>query len=451
MALVLAGGLLTSASASARGLKTGFADDSFTASSASARQTALRQAADARGTIVRINVKWSDYVGSRPPANPTNPADPDYSFGSLDPGVQDARARGQDVLLTVYGAPGWAEGNKRPHGVPAGSWKPSPQALGQFAQALATRYSGGFHGLPRVRFFEAWTEPNLTQYLAPQWKGKKPKSPSLYRRLLNALYSGVKKAQPGATVIGGATAPFGDDPGGQRMRPLTFLKKLLCLNGKMKPTKCKAKPHLDVLSHHPINFLNSPDYRAQHRDDVEIADFHKVRKVLNVAERAKRVRPGGHHALWADEILWYTKPPTRYGVPVQKQARWLEEGLYLLWKQGASAVINFEVRDPKYEPKHPFLPYTGVFFHSGKKKPAFHSFRFPFVTHRRSNKKVGAWGKAPVSGKLQIQKKVHKSWKTLTKLSAHKGRVFTPSFKLRGHAKLRARIGKEHSLTWKQR
>ena len=92
---------------------------------------------------------------------------------------------------------------------------------------MATRYSGactrtrsGSASLPRVRYYEAFNEPNLPNYLAPQWVGKTPKSPELYRDLLNGFYAGVHSVNADNVVIGAGTAPFGDGPGTERMRPL---------------------------------------------------------------------------------------------------------------------------------------------------------------------------------------------------------------------------------------
>ena len=218
---------------------------------------------------------------------------------------------------------------------------------------LARRYSGNFRGLPRVRYFEAWNEPNLSSYLTPQWVGKRVSSSGLYRKMLNNFYAGVKRVQPHSKVIGGATAPFGDDvghpliPGSPRTRPLVFLRKLFCLKGSLKPSKCPTKPHLNVLSHHPVNVIASPENSAASPDDVLVADFHKLGKLLHAAERTGHVSPKKHHQLWATEIWWITKPPNnRIGVPVEKHARWLEQSLYLLWKQGARVVVNY--RDPRY-------------------------------------------------------------------------------------------------------
>jgi hypothetical protein len=454
--LILAIGFFGSSVADARGLKTGFMDNSlFTSSDASIRNTWLDRAAGDGAEIIRINVSWKEIVTSQP-ASPTDPTDPAYDFTSLDNAIESANAQGLSVMLTVLRAPPWAEGQNRPHGVRPGAWKPDPHAYGQFAQALATRYSGGFMGLPQVRYFEAWNEPNVTLYLAPQWSGKRMFAPERYRQLLNAFYSGIKAAQPGATVIGGAVSPFGDprtkpfDPRNPRIRPLAFLRDVFCLDRKLKGTNCPSKPHLDVLSQHPINFPDHPpSYSAISPDDVQVADFHNVRRVLRAAERTHHVIPGGSHELWATEFWWFTRPPIKSGIPVNKQARWVEEAMYMLWKQGASAVVNFNIRDPA-GPYPPGAP-SGVFFHDGRKKPSYTSFRFPFVTHRQSKSRVGVWGKAPQSGTLKIQARAKKGWRTLEQMPVQEGRIFKPTIRLRGKASLRGAIGAAHSLVWHQR
>jgi hypothetical protein len=452
MVLALSAAAVGADAAHARGLTTGFTDDLFISPNPGERGRWLDRAVDARAGIIRISVNWRESVGSNPPANPTNPADPAYNFGQLDGGVRSARDRGLDVMLTVYRAPSWAEGANPRRGVDPGTWKPDPTKLKQFGTALARRYSGDYQGLPRVKYFEAWTEPNLKEYLAPQWKKHKAKSPGLYRRMLNAFYRGVKAGQRSAKVIGGATAPYGDAAGGVRMRPITFLRDLFCLDRHFKPNKCPSKPHLDILSHHPINFFTNPHHKAFSRNDAPTANFSRVKHVMRAAAKTKHVRPKGRKPLWATEILWYTDPPTRFGVPVNKEARWLEDGLYLLWKQGASVVINFEIRDLPYDPKHPRLPYSGVFFENGDAKPAYRAWRFPFVTHRKSKKRILAWGKAPQSGKLKIQrKKGHGHWRNVKKLNVRKGKVFKRPVRLKGKAKLRAKLGNTTSLTWRQR
>lgn len=439
--------LLAPSAANARGLETGFMDSLFGSGSASSRHLWLGKAKAEGAGIIRQNVNWAS-VTSRKPIAPTNPADPAYHFAALDSAVRSEAGAGMKVLLTVYDAPRWAEGRHRPNSAPGGTWKPSPKALGQFAQALAKRYSGKFLGLPRVRYFQAWNEPNLVQYLTPQWNGKRPASPGIYRNMLNAFYSGVKRSQGSASVVTGGTAPYGDPPGGTRMMPLVFWRKVFCLKGNLKGAKCPHKPHLDILAHHPITDGN-PATPALNRDNAGVADFHKITKVLRAAERAHNIQPKGHHGLWATELWWNTKPPNRFGFPPKTQARWIEQAFYLLWKQGASAVINLEIRDSPLSGSASSLQ-SGVYFHSGKAKPSARTFRFPFVTHRKSKISVGTWGKSPGSGTVQVQRKVKKGWKTVKRVRAKRGQVFQAGVRQRGSATFRAKLGTTTSMAWHQ-
>jgi hypothetical protein len=437
----------------ARGFETGFEDTLFSSSDPSVRATWLERAAHEDAGIVRIKVNWRGIVATKP-ATPTNPVDPAYDFGSLDNAIEDARASGLDVFLTVLNAPSWAEGPNRSQDAAAGTWKPNPSDLGDFGQALARRYSGSFLGLPRVRFFQAWNEPNLSEYLTPQWgAGNRAQSPSWYRRMLNAFYAGVKKGQPRAKVLTAGIAPNGDPPGGLRMRPLIFLRHLFCLNNKLGPTKCPTKPRLDVLADHPITTSGGPHTHALSQNDVFVADFPKVRRLLRAAERAGHVRPRGRHLLWVTELWWITNPPNQspFSFSPSQQARWIEEAFYMLWKQGVNVVVNMEIRDTQYQPQNPLATIqTGVYFFDDRPKPSARTFRFPFVTHRKSRTRVGAWGKAPSSGSLQIQRRRHGGWRTVKRLSVRRGKVFTPTLRLRGAAELRGKIGTDASRPWHQ-
>ena len=452
-------GTWAAAGASAHGLKTGFTDYKFQVADAGTRAFWLDRAREAGGKVVRLNVVWRQ-IEPTPPANPTNPGDPAYRFHGLDTAVKDAAARGSRILLTVYSAPDWAEGPNPPPGLNAGVWEPNPQAYGAFAHALATRYSGRFHAsdgspLPRINAYEAWNEPNQNYYLAPQWTpANRPRGPTLYRHLLNAFYAGVKAAQPKATVVGGANSPYGDKPGGARMKPKTFLEHLFCLNAKLKATKCGSLPHLNALSHHPISTFGGPNRPPAVAGDIVPANFGAVRKILRAAERAHHVRPARHHALWATEFWWISSPPLPPGSPFREvspvaQAKEIELTLYLLWKQGASVALNYAVGDVPFSTNS--FTGTGVFFPDGRAKPSKRSFRFPFVTHRGSHKRVVAWGKAPRGGTLKIQKRHGKGWRTLKRRKVHAGQVFTATLGRHTSGKLRGSVAGINSLAWHQR
>lgn len=466
LAALIVGGGAEPNLAEGRGLKTGLMDVLFSNPDPSIRTHWLDEAANVRSDIVRINVVWASTVGSVRPSDPTNPADPAYDFTQLDAAVRDARARGMEVMLTPLVAPEWAEGANRPDDVAPGAWKPNPEDLGDYAQALATRYSGDFADLPRVSDFQAWTEPNIGFYLMPQWHGKAPASPGHYRLMLNAFYEGVKRARPDARVISAGTAPYGAPPGGSGggepgsgdpvipnvMRPIAFWRTLFCLDRSLEPTRCPSIPKLDVLAHHPITTSGGPRRSAIHPDDAAMPDFDRIRRVLRAAERAGHVRPRGHHPLWATEFWWMTDPPNPSGVPPRTQARWIAEALYLLWKQGVKVAINVQIRDARYYHQFPFDPQTsGLFFFDGEPKPSASSFRFPFVTERRSPNRLLAWGKAPSAGVVRIQVKRRGGWRTRERLRVGAGDVFARRVRMRGNGRLRASVGKERSAVWRQR
>ncbi len=144
-------GLFVGLSATARtdraaaGFSTGLADPEFVSTDRDAR---LDEANRAGARFVRINVSWAA-AANRPPGDPTDPGDPAYDFRGFDAAIASVRAKGLEPMLTVGQAPPFAEGGGRPSAAPAGSWKPDPGAYGQFARAVAIRYSGDYQGLPQ--------------------------------------------------------------------------------------------------------------------------------------------------------------------------------------------------------------------------------------------------------------------------------------------------------------
>jgi hypothetical protein len=403
--------------------------------------------------IVGVNIGWRAIAPTRP-ARPRNPADPAYDWSQADAIVRQAQQRGLPVLITVTFAPDWAEGPGQARALFDGTWKPDAHALGDFAHALARRYSGNFGNLPRVRYFEPWSEPNLPGLLEPQYRHGRPVSPEIYKRMANAFYAGVKSVHRDNRMIGPALAPFGDpnscSGSGCRVRPIKFLRQLFCLKDrrKLKPVSCPDPVNLDVVSHHPIG-PGPPTRHAINPDDATSGDLSRVMRVVRAAQRHGTIRPKGiHRQLWATESWWLSDPPSPSGVRPPKQARWVEQGLYVWWKDGARVAIQQPLRD---NPSSPFRG-AGLIFSDGRPKPSYTAFSFPFVTDRRSHRRVLAWGKSPAMGTVKIQmRKGHRGWKTVKRRSVKDGQVFTAPLRLRGKAKLRAKIGSQTSLTWKQK
>lgn len=446
--------LLPAAPSLARGtLLRGFDDEFHRADDAAVRNTWLARTTDAGARIVRIPVYWRN-VAPTEPVDPSDPADPAYRFEFIDEVVSDASSHGLTVMLQVLRAPEWAEGEGAPRGVEPGTWKPDPVAFELFAQAIGRRYSGQFSGpagpLPEVEYFEVWNEPNLSTYLNPQWEGKQPASAIRYRRLLNAFYAGVKLTHPAAQVVAGATAPYGDPghPRKGRMRPLRFLREVLCLEPH-GTAKCPTPPRLDVLSHHPISLSGGPKRSAIHRDDAATGDFENVVDLLRRAERAGTVLPRGKgRDAWASEFWWLSDPPGgRPGVPLRIHANWVQVSLYELWKQGADAVIYYQLIDGPASAGADAS--AGLYFADGREKPALRTFRFPFVAKAIGRGRVRAWTIPPASGDLAIEARSGGEWREVKSFPVEAGGPELVTFRTREN-EARAVIAGQASRPWER-
>jgi hypothetical protein len=459
VALVAIAGLLATAALAppradaARPLETALFDDRFLDAD---RERVFDRAERAGAGLVRLPVRWR-HIAPRKPASPCNSSDGAYQFGRLDAAVRAARRRGLDVLLTLTQAPDWAEGPGRPKRgrIAPGAWKPNVSAYRGFACAVANRYSGGLLGLPRVRFFESFNEPNLSSHLAPQWQKGKFRAGKIYRRLVNALYEEVKRVHRTNRVVGPSLGPFGKAPRGpQKKRPGTntkpvfFLRKLWCLNAKLRSTGCPKgrQVKLDVVSHHAINPAGGPAQKAADPLNATTGDMGKIRRHARAAERAGNfASPGRNRPIWVTEFWWQSRPPAQTNsVPLNRHARYVSRVLYTFWKARADLALNFLVEDGALA--------TGLFRASGgKAKPALKAFRFPFVGDRKSRKRVVAWGKSPRGGTVQIQRKGPKRWRTIARASVSAGDVFRRRVQLRGKHRLRATVGGEASRAWQVR
>ncbi len=429
--------------ADARGLRMGFFDAVFTAPAAE-REPWLARAVKSGSDIVRLNSGWGAIAPTRPRA-PTDPADPAYSWQSLDDAVKAADARGLEVIISLTGAPAWAAGRRPPAGISPFAWRPQAKSYGPFARALAKRFSGSYPDpgrpgamLPRVRYYLPWNEPNLDVFLAPQWVKRdgrfRAASPAIYRSLLNEFARGVKSVSRRNKVIAGATAPFGDVPGGGRMEAVTFVRALL-----------RRRTVFDVLSHHPYS-THGPRAPAYSPNNVTVPDFGKLRRPLRAAERAGRIVPRGRKRMWVTEVAWDSSPPDPQGVPRRRHARWLQEAMYVLWRQGVDTVLWFQIRDQAPEPSFAATYQSGVYFRDGRPKLTQRAFAFPFVATRRPRGEVRVWTRAPARGTLLFEARSGRGWRTIRRVAVRRHQVVERRLRVGRRAQLRARMGKLTSL-----
>ena len=200
---------------------------------------------------------------------------------------------------------------------------------------------------------------------------------------------------------------------------------------------------------HPYG-IKGPLWHALDADDAAVPDISKLARVLHQAERVGHVRGIGPQQLWVTEISWDSSPPDPDGVPVAEQARWLEQSLYVLWRQGVTTVLWLQIVDSPPIPSYGSTYQAGLYYADGTSKPAAQAFRFPFVSRRLNRGHIQTWGRAPHGGKLAIEQWRRGRWLVLRTLFAQRGQVFTIVLPVRGRAALRAQEDPDTSLVWTQ-
>jgi hypothetical protein len=459
------------AQAHAVGLTRAFTDDIFGDPSEAGW---LPRTAATGVRLALIPTYWAA-MEPNPPAggqNPTDPGGPQYNFAALDGTVRDFASAGIQVALLVTDAPSWAEAPGGPqYYEAAGGWEPNATAFGQLGTALAKRYSGSYpdplhpgRSLPRVKYFQAWAEANFSVHLAPQWTKSGGTwvntGAQIYDSMLNAFYAGVKSVHGDNFVVTTGFGPYGDlGPGpctgpnapqvgpGCRTHPALFARNMVCLQGQsLRKTSCPNPAHFDAMAIDPYE-VGGPTTHAVNEDDVSVPDMGKLTRILSKSVRTGGALPHTHKQLWVTEFGYDSNPPNvKAPTSPAGQARWMDQALYLFWKQGVSVAVWYLVRDQAATYVQGDY-YTGVYFYNGAPKPALEAYRFPFVVRPPGGSGV-VWGIAPRSGSLSVQRKQGRAWKTLFRIRVGAGSVFVHSISSRLHGSFRGLVGDEASRPW---
>jgi len=431
--------------AGAHPLATGLVD-LHTYSQGDAVAYARTRAAGAR--YVRILADWRFIAKQRPARlvnDPADPADQMYDWSGVDREVRLATQHGLQPLLLLYGAPEWAERCRSPD--PDHPCDPDPGAFGHFAEAAARRYDGR-GALPRVRYWQAWNEPNHSFFLSPQYRDGELVSAEMYRALLASFARGVKSARSTNVVVAAGLAPLARD--GVSTGPLRFMRALLCMRGRSNPVPaCGARARLDVWATNPYT-AGGPTASAPGPDDVSLGDLPQMTHLLRAAERAGRIVSSTKPVpFWAAEFGWDSRPPDIGGMPLGLHARWAAEALYRMWRAGVSTVFWFQLRDEA----GPSQPYGGVYesglylnggdISSDRPKPALKAFRFPFVA-LRTGRGMWVWGRTPgaAPGRVTIRVRGGGRWRAVGRLEADRFGVFRAPLRRKRRGRLvRAEVG----------
>jgi hypothetical protein len=320
------------------------------------RLAMLGRARRARAAVVRTTVDWSKAAPVRP-ADPKAAFDPAYRLEDVDELARNAQARGMELLLTIWGTPGWANGGHEPNTAPT-----RPAALAAFSEALADRYSGRHPGYPAVRLFSAWNEPNLELFLSPQFDAEgRSVAPAAYARMARAVVEGVRSGNPDALVAVGGTSARGRDypaPGsGQESHS----------PGRFAELVAAADPDLpfDAWAQHPYPTRpGNPPSEPAFWPGVGLTSLERFGRELDGWFGRERV------PLWITEYGHETTPGEPLGVSPAAQARFARESL---WAAAGNPRIRmfiwFVLRD---SPGNPWQ--SGLIDAAGRLKPAWYTF-----------------------------------------------------------------------------
>jgi hypothetical protein len=409
------------------------------------KDVAFDRTKKAGASTVVLNLSWRDTVkgGTTKPANfdATDPNSLQYKWGRFDSEVQSAVAHGLDPIALVSEPPDWAAGQ----GVYGRDYQPNPDELRQFGIAAATRYSGNVPGIPRVRNWSLWNEPNLPFYLEPQIDNGQLASPAWYRDMLNAFAAGVHGVSPSNMVVAGNLAPFTSRTGTVDrwgLAPLVFMRSLLCLSNTLQPT-CNNPAHFDIWAHHPYT-SGGPNHHATLANDVSLGDLPEMRKVLVAGIKAGHVISTHDIAFWVTEFSWDSNPPDPGGLKPALGARWTAEALYRMWRAGVTMVTWFLVTD---QPMQSYFAQSGLYLRGStspqgdKPKSILQSFRFPFVAYQIGNPKAGSnrsaaypkngirvlvWGRVPTGQRERVIVEQRRGgiWRALATMTTNRYGIF---------------------------
>jgi hypothetical protein len=390
----------------------------------------LGRAADAGATVIKVPLFWNSVAPATRPAHftPSDPNDPSYNWSAMDAELKLLKAHGLTPLVYVSGPPTWAMRSFD------GVARAEAKQFGAFALAAVKRYSGS-GGLPRVRYWEAWNEPNKVP--GPQFKAS---APTWYRGIVNAFATSVH-SQPGNLVVAGGLAPFGISTAAA---PLAFMRSLLCV----KPA-CKSAVHFDVWSTDPYS-AGGPSHHAVRPNDVSVADLPKMKAVLDAGVSAGHVVSTVPVRFWVTEFSWDSNPPDPAGVPAKLEGRWVAEALYRMWTDGVSLVTWFNIRDHPIvsSPYQSGLYYAGATPQSDRPKPALTAFRFPFVAYA-DHGQISVWGRTPTSrtGPVAVEQRTGSGWKRVATLRANGVGIFSADLRTGLKGPLRAVVSRSNATS----
>jgi hypothetical protein len=374
------------------------------------RQRALDEIRSLGADTLRVEVKWNEVAPV--PARSRRP-----DFDATDPGAYPGFRNYDDLFkrATVMGfriiadlapdAPRWATAGGAGYAETA-NLGVDPVAFGQFAGAVARRYSGGYQGLPRISWFSIWNEPNHVLFMKPLSDG-----PDRYRAMVDAALPAIRaNGAPGVKALLGETAPSGR--GGRSIGPREFIRRFLCLDSTWRPVStgpCAGFTKLDVdgWAHHPYGPI---DVVPSGRDIVNMLSIRRLGNYLDSAARAGRVPP--RLPIYVTEFGLQSNPPDpTITTSLARQAEELNRKEELAYRYPRlRSFAQYLLWDDPVRPGPTKVAWagfqTGLRFTDNQPKPAWSAYRLPIVVHP-ARRGARIWGRVrPGHGRRAVRLEV---------------------------------------------
>jgi hypothetical protein len=362
---------------------------------------------------VRVLAVWRDHAAA--PLQLRRPARPYRAFAALDGLLAAARARGLDVLLTPTGpGPAWAS----TCGGPARARQacaPSPREFAAFVRALGARYRD-------QRLWAVWNEPNVHQWLNPQFdRHGRPVAPARYRALVRAAARALRVTGHGRDeLLIGELASIGQtrrSPATRVMAAELFARRLLS----------RSVPGTGFALHPYTLGANAPVCARGTRGQLPPARLGRLRALLG------RRRMG----IWLTEAGFQTNPPDPVaGIRPKLQATRINQ---LEWLASRSRRVRATAQYLLADDRERGGFQSGLRFADGRPKPALGAYRLPIWVQRRG-RGAELWGRVRAAGgrvEVELQRR-GAGWRTVRRLTTDRHGVVRARMRARGTWRLRA-------------
>jgi hypothetical protein len=364
-----------------------FQDETLITQDATTRGPTLDEVRALGADMIKVQVNW-DVVA---PAGKRKPAGFDGRDPSQYPGwtrydglVEAIHARGMKVMFALAPpAPGWATAAR---GDRAGVNRPSAREFGRFAQAAARRYPG-------VDVWTLWNEPNHPGHLYPQsTKGGRPVAPRLYKALVRAGVSGLRRGGTGHDpILFGELLPIGKAARGPKrnLKPLAFLRSFF---------QGKSIGGLSGFAYHPYTRAAGPLVREPSSDDATIRSFGRVLRALDRARATGKLRAKKKLPIWNTEFGFQSDPPDPFAARLASIPRfWDLSELWFSYSNRRVKTISQYTMDDQPGPAS--LWQSGLRFSNGApKSDVYSNYRLPILVRQLGPGAVEVRGAARPGG-----------------------------------------------------